>query len=71
MSRNRQLRRIQNLTTSGTDTQMRKITGRIASFIMAAALVTFASACTSSPLAPEAPGDGPLCYYVNGTLVCY
>ena len=48
---------------------MRKFTGRIASFLFAAALVTFVSACTNSPLAPEAPG-GELCKMVNGHIIC-
>lgn len=50
---------------------MRNITGKVASFVLAAALVTFVSSCTNSPLAPDSQDDdAEYCYQVNGTIVC-
>ena len=49
---------------------MQKVTRKISSFILAAALITLASACTKSPTAPSFGDDSPNCYMVNGHLVC-
>jgi hypothetical protein len=51
---------------------MRKITGKVATFVFAAALAAFASACTNSPLGPsqEEEGESDICYTVNGHIVC-
>lgn len=51
---------------------MRKITGKVATFVFAAALAAFASACTNSPLGPSQneDGEGEVCYTVNGHIVC-
>jgi len=49
---------------------MRKITGKIATFVLAAALTAFVSACTNSPFAPDQGGDGEYCYTVNGHIIC-
>lgn len=48
---------------------MQRMTRRIGSFILAAALVTLAAACTKSPTAPSYE-DEVQCYFVNGHLVC-
>jgi hypothetical protein len=50
---------------------MRKITGKVATFVFAAALTAFASACTNSPLGPSQEADGGICYTVNGHIVCF
>jgi len=49
---------------------MQRVTRKISSFILAAALITLASACTKSPTAPSYGDDGQHCYYVNGHLIC-
>lgn len=50
---------------------MRKITGKVATFVFAAALAAFASACTNSPLGPDQnDGDEEYCYTVNGHIIC-
>jgi hypothetical protein len=51
---------------------MRKITGKVATFVFAAALAAFASACTNSPLGPSQDDDDEsgVCYTVNGHIVC-
>lgn len=49
---------------------MRKITGKIATFILAATLATFVSACTNSPFGPDQGDDGEYCYTVNGVIIC-
>lgn len=49
---------------------MRKITGKVATFVFAAALAAFATACTNSPLGPDQGDEGELCYTVNGHTVC-
>jgi hypothetical protein len=50
---------------------MRKITGKVATFVFAAAFAAFASACTNSPLGPDQGDEGAeICYHVNGHLVC-
>jgi hypothetical protein len=49
---------------------MRKITGKVASLVVAAALVAFLSSCTNSPLAPDTQGGDEYCYTINGTIVC-
>jgi hypothetical protein len=52
---------------------MRKITGKVATFVFAAALAAFTSACTNSPLGPsqnEDDDDEEFCYFVNGHIVC-
>jgi hypothetical protein len=51
---------------------MRKITGKVATFVFAAALAAFASACTNSPLGPSQneDDDPEFCYTVNGHIVC-
>jgi hypothetical protein len=51
---------------------MRKITGKVATFVFAAALAAFASACTNSPLGPAQGDEGEreVCYSVNGNIVC-
>lgn len=50
---------------------MRKITGKVATFVLAAALTAFAASCTNSPLGPnQGDDDAELCYTVNGHVVC-
>ena len=51
---------------------MRKITGKVATFVFAAALAAFTSACTNSPLGPSQDDDDEsgVCYTVNGHIVC-
>jgi hypothetical protein len=50
---------------------MRKITGKVATFVFAAALAAFASACTNSPLGPvQGDDEREFCYSVNGNIVC-
>jgi len=49
---------------------MRKITGKVATFILAATITVFVSACTNSPFGPDAEGGSNPCQSVNGHIVC-
>jgi hypothetical protein len=53
---------------------MRKITGKVTTFVFAVALAAFASACTNSPFGPSQDDDeeeeSGVCYTVNGHIVC-